>query len=759
MKRIIPSVAACTLAVASAQMASAAYAQDVRAGKAEQDASNSNQAAEDIVVTATRSSTMLMKTPVAVTAVSGDMVTKSGISDPTRLASEVPNLAISRTGTGAVLQITIRGVTSGDTSEKGDPSAAFLIDGIYFARNEAQDVSLYDLERIEVLRGPQGTLFGRNTTAGVVQIITKKPNTDAVSGFIDGSYGNFGAVTASGGVNIPLSPSVAVRGSVNYERRDSYVRPGPNFTSKLSPYRENISGRLSALFDLGGNGELVIRTDYSDIGGHTLNAVPLTNLYSNFTTSNVDPINIGAQKSIKDLFLVDRTFSGSVERRNTYTWGISGDLQYSLGPIDINYLGGYRRLKSSQDIAFLRGNGATLQGYRFATYSQNSHELRLSTNNTGGIKAQAGLYYFREQSDLTQPIIGFVSAVPNTTGYVFTFFRPETVAETYAAFGQVTYNITPDLHLTGGMRYSHDDKARVGGRTARCSTLSCNLPTDTSVPDDAAVSFGRLTWRVGFDWDVNARTLAYATVSTGYKAGGFNDGCEIGKGRGCLLPATALYYKPEEVTSYELGLKFRTADDTLRMTLAAFHYDYSDLQLSQIMDVNGLPTNVTTNAATAKIDGVELEGTISPSANDKISLSASYLDARYADFVPNTVAFPQVNFAGRPLDRSPNWAVSAGYTHRFDLANGGNVEANVRSRLTDKQYLIGIATLNQFGIPSYTNTDVSLTYNAPDKRWYVQAFGRNLENSVVMGGLSVGTFATAQLTDPRTYGVRGGFKF
>lgn len=220
-------------------------------------------------------------------------------------------------------------MTSTDGTEKGDPSAAFMQDGIYIARPQVQEVSFFDIGRIEVLRGPQGTLYGRNTTAGVVNLISAKPKLGKFEGSVDLTYGNYNTFQATGVINVPVSESIALRGAVNYDRRDSYLKAGTGFTSKLSPFKENLSVRGSALFDLGG-GELVVRADYSDIGGQNVNALPLTNVYSGVTTNFVDPVYIGGDRSSSELRTLNVPSAFGTDRNNK-TWGVMADFSYDLG--------------------------------------------------------------------------------------------------------------------------------------------------------------------------------------------------------------------------------------------------------------------------------------------------------------------------------------------------------------------------------------------------------------------------------------------
>lgn len=716
----------------------------------------------DIIVTATRTESLASKTPVALTAVSGDNLRSAGVTNPTALGEQVPNVAINRIN-GAV-QVTIRGVTSTDSTEKGDPSAAFLSDGVYLARPQAQEVSFFDVARVEVLRGPQGTLYGRNTTAGLINVISNRPNFDKVSGSVDVGYGNYNAWNASGVVNAPISENVAIRAAVNYDRRDNYIIRGPLYTAKNSPFRENLAGRFSALFRWD-SGDLILRGDYADVGGNTVDLLVLRNFYT-ATTNDVDPIYIGNQKTTDQLLTVNAPIAWDIYRNN-YSWGVGGELTQEVGGLTASYIGSYRRLRRYESDARLGQDGTT--AYRAlwdAHYTQQSHEVRLATNGDGPLKAQVGAMYFKEKSDIALTL----NTNPNTgptgqTGSTLGFFQNPTKATSYGFFGQATYSLTPALRLTGGVRYSHDDKSRLGYNSTCIDNFSnCVAPVGALPTNNAKAAFSKVTWRAGIDFDVNDATLLYGVVSTGYKSGGFNDGCPVGgTGVGCSVAPALFNYAPENLRSYEAGVKTRLLDNALRFNLAVFHYDYTNLQLTQAFSpCPATPTNplstcsVTTNAAKAKIDGVEFESVIQPSRNDRFDVTVSYLNARYADFQIS----PTRNFKGLPLDRSPNWTVMAGYQHTFNIGDGTLV-AGVRTRLVDNYYLMQIGTRNFYRQPSYTSTDATVTYNAPGKTWYLQGYLKNIENAIVVTNVQglPSVRSWVQAADPRTYGVRAGFKF
>jgi len=701
----------------------------------------------DIVVTATRNETLASKTPIALTAITGDALLSAGITNPTTLGEQVPNLSIDR---GNGLQITIRGITSSDGTEKGDPSAAFMIDGIYIARPQTQEVSFYDVARVEVLRGPQGTLFGRNTTAGLVNVITNHP-VNRFEGSLDASYGNYDSRLLTGMLNVPVTDTIAIRAAFNYDRRDSFLLSGPRERTPLSPYRDNISGRLSAAWS-SGPAKLLIVGDYSHVGGQTINSVPASNFYTNFNTSVVAPIY--APAAGKD---AQQTLNAPVTTplgRNNDIYGVVTDFSYDFGGVRLNYLGSYRKFERREDLTLIPGSSATVYPARDdAAYQQNSQELRLSTD-LGPVALQVGGYYFRETGFQNYYIFGLLSPTPGTVGYTFGFPQGYVKSQSLAGFGQATLKLSDRLRVTGGLRYSHDEKARTGA-TVICATPACTTAGDSRTVNQAARTFSKLTYRAGVDYDLNSRSLLYAVVSTGYKAGGFNDGCQAGTGIGCTLSSTALYYEPETITSYEAGLKMHLVGNVLRLNLSAFHYDFKGIQLSQLSTICGGPCQVTTNAGQAEVDGVEIESVVNPGRNTRFDFSTSWLNARYTNFFPT----PTFSFAGRKLDRSPEWAATAGVTQTVPMGNGGNVQASARTRLSDSYYLSALGTLNQFRQPSFTKTDLSLTYNAPGERYYLQGFVRNLENSIVVSGASSGTYSSVSLQDPRTYGVRAGVRF
>ena len=740
----------------------------------EGDSAAESAPAGDIVVTATRQSTLLSKTPITMSAVTSEALRDSGITDARSLSAAVPNLAL--TESGDAVRISIRGVTSTDTTEKGDPSVAFLLDGIYIARPSDVLGSFFDTERVEVLRGPQGTLYGRNTTAGVINVISARP-TDSFHASFDGSYGNLDSVDVTGMVNVPVGDGLGVRAAVNYQRQNPYYIVDGDATVPLNPYRDVLSGRLSFGGKLGDNLTFVVRGDYTHTKGTGTsgNVVTLDRFFPGALTPTVDPAYVDIGSKDQRTLTVAPTFPN---RRDNNAYGISGEFTYDFGPVQLTYLGAYRETDRDETRNFLLLGSLNNPVVFFGNFKQDSHELRLAFGSGSPLHGQIGGYYFHEKSSLEfkfgAPLSTFIDPLaPNATGFAFP--QSPTVARSKAAFGQLTYDITPELHVTAGVRYTNDFKSRNGatvldfpdaaaavayqaalaaaGRdVVPCSDARCTLNQNI-----AAKTYNKTIYKFGVDYDAPGLGLIYASVSSGYKAGGFNDGCVTGQGIGCSLTEDALYYNPETLTSYEAGIKFRISS-AFRLNASIFHYDYNSLQVSQIVTVP-LPVTLIRNAAKAKVDGVEIETQLQPGDNDKFDIGYTYTDARYTQFTPDPTNFPAFNFNGRPLDHAPKHVVTFGYVHTFPLGNGGKFDVSARTKLSSEYYMVDLNNLSQFRQPSFTKTDLTATYTAPDDRYYVQGFVKNVENNITLAAAQSGLNAQAIIEAPRTYGVRAGVKF
>jgi iron complex outermembrane recepter protein len=823
---------------------------------------NSN-AVEEIIVTANRTQSRASKTPIALSVITGKELKDAGVTSPTDLAAQVPNLQINRAQGG--LQISIRGVSSYDFAAKGDPSTAFLLDGVYIARREAQDTSLFDVSRIEVLRGPQGTLYGRNTTGGVINVITNRPT--RTFGFsADVTSANFDTLQVESMVNVPVGDRLAFRLAGSLDQRDSYLIDRPGAKNTLGKYRDNVSYRGQALWDISDDISILLQADHATQEGNPIDMVGQTNFFNfnaptlaaqpvlrpNFfndpTIANANLTAIGTNLA-QNGFAIDsvsrRPFyansSSKTRRQLTYDlpsgtgidnkiWGIGGELKWDFGDMVLTYALSHRELEQ-KEIGVFERSGIGMRQTRTGDYIQDSHELRLALDNDGPLKLQVGAYYFKEKSttesvvDTTPALetlflpqfntqfLGRFGLAPNTpiaslppqlqaaynanlaASRSAALARPlsgfsvnPVTSESYAVFGQGTYSFSDRLRLTLGARYSEDKKSQDGYIASQQSSPVVNLSTDALQLALAKSSSDKVTWRVGLDYDLNDTSMIFATISTGYKAGGFNNGCSATStrvsrtGLPCVRPGVSfgrpeseLYYKPETLTSYEAGFKAGFLDNSLRVSGTAFIYDYQDLQLFRQDYLPNSPLLIF-NAEEAKIKGIELEAVARVTAQLRASLSMTYTDATYGS-LPLSVgsAAVQPNFEGKSLDRTPEYVVTAGLNYIIPVGDS-MIVAYIRTRLSDSYVLSDFNNAIQFRQPSYTKTDISITFNAPNKRWYITGFVRNLEDYVELTYVLPGDLSPADpanpadprlLTgpgtviggDPKTFGVRTGIKF
>ena len=709
----------------------------------------------EVVVTAQRVASTESRTPVAMSVLSGSQLLDGGIDRPSDLAARLPNVHLNGAADG--LKITIRGVSNNDTTEKGDPSAAFMLDGIYIARPQAQVIHFYDIARIEVLRGPQGTLYGRNATAGVVNVIANTPS-NVLEGAASVGAGNVGSRKASAMLNVPVSDALSIRAAMAYNKRDSFLINAQRTPHTLGLDRDDRSARVSARLALGKAASLLLRHDRSEIRDSNDSIVPDTNFYTGVSTGKPAWYASSTTKRLTNAFVPPNNVPAQGFSDKTSS-GTGAELTWDLGALTLSYLGAHRDYRHDTLANFYyRVAPAVALGVRqnfSGDYQQNSHELRLATNGSGPLSAQAGLYYFREESNVVYSFrdLELVGLPP-----YYVFPHGPTIARSRAVFGQATYSVIPTLRLTAGMRRTEDDKSRVGSTNFQQQAVF-NPATDLRMLNAASLTTNKTTWRLGAELDLAPAAMLYGAVSTGYKAGGFNDGCVAGTsavGISCpaalAVPASTLVYQPEELRSIEAGLKTRFWGNRATLNASAFAYDYTNLQLSGVTIVRGAPRYVTDNAGEASVKGLELEGVVKASAAGTLNYSLALLDAHYVSYTPDGVH----SWAGNKLDRAPSRTVSIGYEHRFPLA-AGQVKAGVSARASSA-YTIGVPSqLLQYPIPSRTTADASLGFSPAASSWSVHAVVRNIRDKVAP--IAIDSFGMLVPSDPRTVDVRLDYRF
>lgn len=742
-------------APAPAQAASAPVA-PVQVTPAPQASSKPSGAAElqEIVVTAQRRSSTVLKTPLAITAVSGDSLVQSGTTNAWSLGNLVPNLQVERSvGT----QVSIRGISSENSLESGDPSVAFNVDGVYIGRQQSQSGSFLDLERIEVLRGPQGTLYGRNATGGAINLIPNKPS-NLLEGSFSVDFGNYNAFRSSAMLNVPVTSAFAIRAAVSTNRRDSILQKGPNSSSgaksDLGSNQDDVNYRLQGMYRFSPTTSLRLSLDGSENRALPPMQVPLANFYRNTGGGNV-------------IFAGGEWYGASSSERRTVDWnpafngqnkehdrGATLEYNQDVGIGTLTYLGAKRShgYYKREPVYFL-SLGQANRGQPFDN-TTTSHELRIASKDTGALTWVAGLYRFDEDTKITtqflSPLPGPLQGTVNGVAVNYRYFDNHAKADSTAGFAQATYAVLPELRLTAGIRATKDNKDRTGTNTQQVgATFDPN--TDLALLNDAEVSYRRTNGKLGVEYDLTPTTLIYGSVSTGYKAGGYNDGC-LATTPGCnnVVAPGALFYKPESLKAYEVGVKGRFLERKMQLSVAAFRYDYTDMQLQGISASTGLVT--TTNAAKSTITGLEAEATYRLSPEHAFNATLALLRAKYDEYQINATT----NWGGLDLDRSPKHSVTLGYQNTYSFESGATVVSTINLRAAGSSVFSNFSSGLRYTVPSYTKTDLTVTYNDAKGVWYAQGYANNLEDKVrPQGAVLGGTF----VTDPRTFGVRLGARF
>ncbi|SLK12814.1 TonB-dependent receptor [Novosphingobium mathurense] len=706
-------------------------------------AQNSTQEAIDsraigeIIVTAEKRQGTAQTTPIAIDVVTGDKLLENGVTDMKSLESIAPGIQFGQNFTGSI--ITVRGVSGRDTTEIGDPAVAVNVDGVFLQRPTGMNASLFDLERIEVLRGPQGTLYGRNATGGVINIISKKPVLGELSGYASVSYGNYSALDAEGAINIPLSDNLALRASFISKRHKGYWDNSPSPTgdpavdipsvggpSARANYRgdelDTEGGRLQLLFEPSEALKFHLTASYVHEGGAGPAQIGLP-------TNNVAPPQHFSE--VKH-FALSTQGDLDLTRKN-----LVAETEYDFGPATLTYIFGLVKLDVDH-LADQDGTDYIYYNFRRGEYSTDlSHELRIASNGNGPFSWQVGGFLYDQ--DLRTSSLNYVD--PNGDAIVLRNFLYDVDVKSRAVFGQISYEIASALKLSAGVRYSRDTKHRGGGFWGGPGLVNPPSVQPDLVFIDAANSTNRskdsaVTYHFGADYQWSPNNLLYAKVDKGYKSGGFT---------------TINAYGPEYVVSYEVGSKNKFFGNTLQLNVSAFLYDYTDQQVSQTTPQGAQVLN----AGTSRIKGVELQGDWRVTSADKLDFSVNWLDAKFKNFqvrAGNT----NVDLSGNRLIQSPKWVISGGYEHTFDVGSGGQLVPRVQFIHRSSAYLTFFNRPNDRQ-RAYTMFDASLTYRSPDDSWSLQAYGRNLTNKIVITQANIGSFLganTYQLMAPRTYGVR-----
>ena len=795
-----------------------------------QNAAEETATDNEIVVTAQNREQSVNDVPIAIDVVSGEELQNAGFASMNDVTKIAPVVQLNQDQ--GTVKITVRGVGTNSGDESQDTSVVVNIDGEYMNRPNAMSVALFDIDRVEVLRGPQGTLYGRNSTGGAINFITRKPGSEFGLN-ASASYGNYNAIRLDGGVDLPLGESAAFRIAGFYDEHDGYVKhpgftgfgPFPNFAGGTSDDNKAYGGRIALRIEPGDRLKINLNAEYAKREFYP-QAFAYTNLNPNTAPPGAGPVvqagvgPVGPGCNAPGFTRVAPAYSQTlcipsgtntlvnVDRGNYAapsfglglsipqdTYALRGRFAYEFSDAaTLTYIVGYRSFSIDPNFRTLP---TTYRSFTFLDEADTqSHELRLN-GEVSGITYQIGGFYFKETLDRES---GFFLPIGGPNGSFLSYFGRKISSDSKSVFGQVEVPLGDTLTAVGGLRYTDNGRVatyrNAGPFFNRLADIYKRAPFNGVPPPGGAPDAGllnagparkdfntltylqtlpldskesKVTWLIGVNYKPNDDTLVYAKVSTGFKAGGFDS---VGD------------YKPESNLAIEAGWKQAFGPSGQhQVNLGAFHYDYKDLQVSVLLDTT--VGGQTFNAGKAKIWGIEAAADFKLTDNTTFSASVNYLNAKYGELlaqyavftVPGTGAdltgigdldpvaagVQNPNFAGNRPPFSPEWVVTLGLDHVFDLGGSGTVKASA-STLIKSSYFTDFFNYADGKQKSLTQSDFSLEYKPENERFFVQAFIRNIENkrALTYGGLvSAGPddIFNWQFGTPRTYGIRVGVDF
>lgn len=759
-----------------------------------QETAGSNAGLEEIIVTAQKRPEAAQKAPLVVTSLDADVLRSANVNGATDLQRVVPNLTAQAGGGagdpgGASTLFAIRGLGASPTGPQGSSGVAVHFDGI-FVQSGISNAEFYDLERVEVSPGPQGTLYGRSAAAGAVNVLPAKPvfKTEGAASIL---CGNYNQVIGQAMLNVGKEEDkLAVRAAFQIQKHDGYFSNGYDA-------QDNLAGRVQLLYKPSEAFSVRLVGAYTEIKGRGAGtaivdgpALPLAKAILP-TIGNPDL----RQASFNEYcFVAGKLVNTCVQTVNVKKTQIYAEMNYDFGGAVLTVVPFYG--KTSRESKFAAAPLA------FSTYDQKPYdntqynlEARLSSGADSRIKWVVGGNYYRNtlrtfvdqfpNSLITVPVPPPAPAGITVPAVVMVnAFQDQTSRqESFAAFGQVTYPLTDAVRLTAGGRYNHDKSStsQVLGNTS-IGVFIVNGPGPIIAPGVPFLpapgvstpvltgerTFNAFTYRVAIDADIGPRSIIYASIGSGYKPGGLNDGGPSSSTTPASPFAPEQFFGPERVTHYEIGTKNRFANNTLQLNLAAYYDDYKNYQNGQTQVVNPLAFGalgfVVTNAGKARVFGVEGSLKWQPTRNDVLEIAANYLDAKFTrylapGFLSPSGPVPALDISGYALPNAPKVSANVSYRHTFDLGGSGRLVASASSRLSDGYWVYYAQEPGTYQ-EGYTNTTLDLTWHSANDLYTVSGFVTNIEDKDIKVFASYTAGYTAlNLAPPRTYGARIGVKF
>jgi iron complex outermembrane receptor protein len=694
----------------------------------------------EIVVTAQRREETVQRSALVVQAFDSEQLRSAGISQATDLNKLVQGLQIATSGSET--QIFIRGIGDFSVNPLSNPGVAFNVDGVYVGRPEAVASTFYDVQRIEVLEGPQGTLYGRNSSGGAINLITNLPTLDAFKGTADLEVGNYGLYHIETAVNLPVSDTIAIRAAVNRIKRDGYLTDGTDDDDQLA-------GRLKVLWRPSEDVSVILSMDGAEIRGNNAGYVYLPQRPGSNAWE-------GSQTAAAIAYLA--TFNPLIAPPSQQSFvhnnldNFSAQLDWNLGFATLTVIPAYRHTENNS-----LSYDAQSQGL-FGEANQETFEARLS-HVSDTVKWVGGVYFFDEHD----PGHAQIYVGPGVLKSRITY---DPLGISYAAFGETTVSLTDRFRLILGGRYTSEER-QLGGNFFLYPTQGQDFVNLESF--DGRKTFDSFTWKAGAEYDVAPQSLLFFTASTGFKSGGLTQ---------TIYPENI--YQPERVLAFELGSRNRFLDNRLQVNVEAFDWRYKDQQNSFVnFDPLGNINFLTRNAGEATVFGGNFDVIAKLSDDDTLRLTAEYDHSRYESFsyaIPiftynpaatgcrNSGLMPGpivplvgLDCSGFQLPHTPLWSGLADFTHSFLIGSRGSIDLDATARAASKTWLGPDFTATERA-PSYVIASTSLTYQPPKRNWALSVYVRNLNNGKEYTSGYQSAYAPplvpAIIAPPRTFGAQ-----
>ncbi|MDK2760779.1 MAG: TonB-dependent receptor [Sphingopyxis sp.] len=756
----------CASALAAGLVAAAAPAQAMQADGAESAPTAApDPAYDEIIVTARKREENLQNTPIAITAIGGAQLEARGAVDLTTMQNIAPNLTLKTGGgtSGATFTpvINIRGIGQGDFTINTDPGVGVYIDGVYLGRSVGSVLDLADVQRVEVLRGPQGTLFGRNTIGGAISVVSKMPDPRETSGSLSITGGSREFAQVRGSINLPLADNLAIRVSAMARQRDGYVDALQYDDFKLGG-EKMWAARAALRWQPTETLTIDVAVDHTErrdppaatvalqLGDISPGQTGPTGPISNFFNRGQGPaaaarlpwISADAPRCATDAAFRNSSLScygnawlAGTSGNNSVWQDRSGNVIRPVNKLNVTGYVGTVAFDSAigtlKSITAYRKFNSTFYGdLDFTPYSiftnnnvpfdqkQFSQEFQLVGSAFGDrLDYVLGAYYFNEKGDQAVDLLT-PGNVPAGQAPALAPFLPylQTTTRTIdnsskAAYAQLTFAFTERLKLTGGLRYTDETKDYRVVQTRAVGPVQSATGTQ-----------GTKIWTpmANLAWQATDDVLLYATYSEGYRAGGF--AARFTSGLISPLPS----YQPEYVTSYEAGVKSTLFDRRLTLNLAAFRIDYRDIQVTATTpDLPGFVLNL----ADARFTGFEAEARAILGGGFTANLSAGYTRKQLTSVAPGTVSSDGTN-AAVPITTSsvlpgPTWQLNGQLAHRFELKNGGRVDTSFDVHYESRESN-SVANYDIIYQPSYAEAEARIAYTWPNDRFTLALGARNL---------------------------------